>query len=70
MASHTADEYIFEYSDTGEHIRDIRVSDPPYDITVIMVIDLGRIVVTYGAASYLEIINFIAKLSSLKRKSN
>ncbi|CAG2230664.1 unnamed protein product [Mytilus edulis] len=55
MASHTSDKYLFEYSNTGEHIRDIRVSGPPYDIAVI---DLDRIVVTYGSASYLEIMNY------------
>ncbi|XP_063418515.1 E3 ubiquitin-protein ligase TRIM22-like [Mytilus trossulus] len=54
MANATKDNQLIEYSDAGEHIRDIPVSDPPCDIAVL---DLDRIVVTYENASYIEIIN-------------
>ncbi|CAC5408360.1 unnamed protein product [Mytilus coruscus] len=40
--------------DAGEHIRDIPVSGPPNDIAVI---DAYRIVVTYGDALFIEILN-------------
>ncbi|XP_071150328.1 uncharacterized protein [Mytilus edulis] len=54
IANDTNDKLLIEYSDTGKLIRDIRVSGPPYAIDVI---DRDRIVVTYGASSYLEIMN-------------
>ncbi|XP_063411420.1 uncharacterized protein LOC134694345 [Mytilus trossulus] len=54
MANDTEENHLIEYSDAGEHIRDIPVSGPPYDIDRI---DLDRIVVTYGDALYIEIMN-------------
>ncbi|CAG2223692.1 unnamed protein product [Mytilus edulis] len=45
---------ITEYSDKGEHIRDIPVSGRPFDITVK---DSNRIGMTYGDLKYLEIMN-------------
>ncbi|XP_071150322.1 uncharacterized protein [Mytilus edulis] len=54
MAIDTKENKFIEYSDTGEHIRDIPVSSEPYAVAVI---DLNRIVVTYGDALYLEIMN-------------
>ncbi|XP_052079892.1 uncharacterized protein LOC127718037 [Mytilus californianus] len=54
LMTHKQENQLKEYSDTGEHIRDILVSGKPYDIAVI---DLNRIVVTYGDALYLEIMN-------------
>ncbi|CAG2230668.1 unnamed protein product [Mytilus edulis] len=54
MANNTKEHQLIEYSYTGEHVRDIRVSDKPYRIAVI---DLNRIVVTYGDACFMEIIN-------------
>lgn len=53
MAIDTKENILIEYSDKGQHIRDIRVSSPPYAIAVI---DLDRIVVTYGKALFVEII--------------
>ncbi|XP_071150321.1 E3 ubiquitin-protein ligase TRIM22-like [Mytilus edulis] len=54
MANDTEEKKLIEYSETGEHIRDITVSSKPFDIAVI---DLNRIVVTYGNAQFLEIMN-------------
>ncbi|CAC5365069.1 unnamed protein product [Mytilus coruscus] len=45
---------LMEYSDCGKHIRDIPVSDKPYDVTAV---DTDRIAVTYPNSEYLEIIN-------------
>lgn len=50
----TEENQLIEYSDTGEHIRDIRVSGIPFDIALI---DHNRIVVTYGNAAFLEIMH-------------
>ncbi|CAC5408357.1 unnamed protein product [Mytilus coruscus] len=54
VANYKPDNHLIEYSDSGEHIRDIPVSSMPYDIALI---DPSRIVVTYGDASFLEIMN-------------
>ncbi|CAG2246379.1 unnamed protein product [Mytilus edulis] len=45
---------ITEYSDKGEHIRDIPVSGRPFDIAVI---DSNRIAMTYADIKFLEILN-------------
>lgn len=42
------------YSEAGKHIRDIKVSEMPFDIVVIY---LSSIVMTYGNATFLEIMN-------------
>ncbi|XP_052083267.1 uncharacterized protein LOC127720623 [Mytilus californianus] len=54
IANTTNENQLIEYSDTGEHIRDIPVSGRPFDITVI---DPQRIVVTYPDMRILEILN-------------
>lgn len=54
IANYTKDNNLIEYSRTGEHIRDISVTSSPYGIAVI---DPNRIVVTYGDAFFLEIID-------------
>ncbi|VDH91968.1 Hypothetical predicted protein [Mytilus galloprovincialis] len=54
LANNTRENKLIMYSDTGKHIRDIQVSGKPFDIAVI---DLDRIVVTYGDESYIEIMN-------------
>ncbi|CAC5408364.1 unnamed protein product [Mytilus coruscus] len=54
MANITEENHLIEYSDAGEHIRDIPVSGPPYDIDVI---DLNLIVVTYGDEFFVEIMH-------------
>lgn len=54
MSNFTGHNYLVEYSQAGKHIRDIRVSEMPFDIAVI---DLRSIVVTYGNAAFLEIMN-------------
>ncbi|VDH97272.1 Hypothetical predicted protein [Mytilus galloprovincialis] len=54
MANSTEEKKLIEYSETGEHIRDIQVSSRPFDIAMIY---LNRIVVTYGKESFLEIMN-------------
>ncbi|XP_071135998.1 uncharacterized protein [Mytilus edulis] len=46
---------VMEYSVTGQHIKNIAVSEPPFDVTAV---DTDRIVVTYGDwCQYTEIIN-------------
>ncbi|XP_071150313.1 uncharacterized protein [Mytilus edulis] len=54
MACNTSANILIEYSGAGQHIRNIPVYSKPYDIAVI---DLSRIVVTYGDAAILEIMN-------------
>ncbi|CAC5356915.1 unnamed protein product [Mytilus coruscus] len=54
IANNTNANQLIEYSDTGEHIRDIPVSGRLYDITVI---DPQRIVVTYYNTKFIEIMN-------------
>ncbi|XP_071150325.1 putative leucine-rich repeat-containing protein DDB_G0290503 [Mytilus edulis] len=55
LIANKKDNHLIEYSDTGEHIRDIPVSSKPYGIAVI---DPDRIVVTYEEYSYIEIMNY------------
>ncbi|CAC5385485.1 unnamed protein product [Mytilus coruscus] len=54
IANNTNANHLIEYSDTGEHIRDIPVSGMPFDITVI---DPQRIIVTYANTKFIEIMN-------------
>ncbi|VDH94965.1 blast:Tripartite motif-containing protein 45 [Mytilus galloprovincialis] len=54
IADYNRDKVIMEYSDDGTHIRDIPVSDPPYDFAII---DSDRIAVTYGLKRNMEIFN-------------
>ncbi|VDI43904.1 Hypothetical predicted protein [Mytilus galloprovincialis] len=54
MACYTRANTLIEYSDAGDHIRNIPVYSEPCDIAVI---DLSRFVVTYGDAAILEIMN-------------
>ncbi|XP_052080121.1 uncharacterized protein LOC127718193 [Mytilus californianus] len=54
LMANFAKKYLIEYSDDGKHVRDIQVSDKPCCIAVI---DPCRIVVTYGTAQFLEIMN-------------
>ncbi|CAG2225685.1 unnamed protein product [Mytilus edulis] len=54
MANDTTRNYLIEYSNAGDHIRDIPVSGRPYDIAVI---DLDHIVVTYGDTYFVEILH-------------
>ncbi|VDI53298.1 Hypothetical predicted protein [Mytilus galloprovincialis] len=54
LMANSASKSLIEYSNTGEHINDIPVSQFPCSIAVI---DSCRIVVTYGSASFLEIMN-------------
>ncbi|CAC5388646.1 unnamed protein product [Mytilus coruscus] len=56
LMANNACKYLIEYSDTGEHIRDIPVSGSPCCIAVV---DSNRIVVTYGTAKFLDIMNNI-----------
>ncbi|CAC5408354.1 unnamed protein product [Mytilus coruscus] len=56
MANYTESNYLTECSYTGEHIRNIPVSGPPFDIGLI---DSNSIVVKYGEMQYLEIMNNI-----------
>lgn len=54
LANYENENAWIEYSETGEHVRDILVTTAPYDIDLI---DVDRIVVTYGDALFMEIIN-------------
>ncbi|XP_063418501.1 E3 ubiquitin-protein ligase TRIM22-like [Mytilus trossulus] len=54
ISNSTKENKLIEYSDTGEHIRDISVSGKPFGITMI---DPDRIVVTYGDARIVEIMH-------------
>ncbi|XP_076088644.1 uncharacterized protein LOC143059065 [Mytilus galloprovincialis] len=54
IANYSKEKHLIEYSDTGEHLRDIPVSVQPYDIDLI---DSNSIVVTYGDDTFIEIIN-------------
>ncbi|CAC5394674.1 unnamed protein product [Mytilus coruscus] len=54
LMANSASKSLMEYSNTGEHINDIPISQFPSSIAVI---DSYRIVVTYGSASFLEIMN-------------
>ncbi|VDI31828.1 Hypothetical predicted protein [Mytilus galloprovincialis] len=55
MVSNAIENQLIEYSNTGEHIQDIQVSAKP---NLIAMVDLNRIVVTYGEkALFLEIMN-------------
>ncbi|CAC5356916.1 unnamed protein product [Mytilus coruscus] len=69
IANWTEENSLIEYSDTGEHIRDIPVSGSPFDITVI---DPKRIVVTYDNTEFIEIMNSntfnVEKKISLKNR--
>ncbi|XP_071149225.1 uncharacterized protein [Mytilus edulis] len=56
LIANSACKSLIEYSDTGEHIRDIQVSGSPCCIAVV---DSNRIVVTYGTAKFLDIMNNI-----------
>lgn len=56
IANYTNENCFIECTETGEHIRDIPVSGPPYDISVL---DLNRICVSYGDTMFLEIMNCI-----------
>ncbi|CAG2190266.1 unnamed protein product [Mytilus edulis] len=52
VAIYSEDKVIMEYSDDGRHIRDILVSDKPYDLTVI---DSNLIAVSYD--DFMEIMS-------------
>ncbi|XP_052061989.1 uncharacterized protein LOC127702035 [Mytilus californianus] len=54
VAIYSEDKVIMEYSDDGRHIRDISVSDKPYDLAVI---DSYLIAVSYD--DFMEIMNII-----------
>ncbi|CAG2208409.1 unnamed protein product [Mytilus edulis] len=54
LIANSKENRLIEYSDTGEHIRDIPVSDRPFDITVI---DTNRVCVTYSDIKFVEILN-------------
>ncbi|VDH91970.1 Hypothetical predicted protein [Mytilus galloprovincialis] len=54
LANYESENALIKYSETGEHVRDILVTTAPYDIDLI---DVDRIVVTYGDALFMEIIN-------------
>lgn len=54
LANYENENASIEYSETGEHVRDILVTSASYDIDPI---DIDRIVVTYGDALFMEIIN-------------
>ncbi|CAC5356922.1 unnamed protein product [Mytilus coruscus] len=54
IANNTTENYLTEYSNTGEDIRDTPVSGRPFDITVI---EPQRIVVTYDNTKFIEIMN-------------
>ncbi|CAG2230663.1 unnamed protein product [Mytilus edulis] len=50
VANHTEEKKLIEYSETGEHIRDIQVSGEPFAIAVI---DLNRIDVRMACGKYI-----------------
>lgn len=52
MTNYTKESKLIEYTDTGDHIRDFQVSDKPFGIALL---DLDRIVVTYGKDNFIEI---------------
>ncbi|CAC5356918.1 unnamed protein product [Mytilus coruscus] len=54
LIANSKENQLIEYSDTGEHIRDIPVSGMPFGITVI---DSNRVGVTYSDMEFLEITN-------------
>ncbi|XP_071172199.1 E3 ubiquitin-protein ligase TRIM45-like [Mytilus edulis] len=59
IADCSGDKVIMEYSDDGRHIRDIPVSDKPYDLAII---DSDRIAVSYGENHNMEILNINNKM--------
>ncbi|XP_071171922.1 transcription intermediary factor 1-alpha-like [Mytilus edulis] len=59
IADYIGDKVIMEYSDDGRHIRDIPVSDTPYDLAII---DIDRMAVSYGGKYYMEILNINNKM--------
>ncbi|XP_071172326.1 transcription intermediary factor 1-alpha-like [Mytilus edulis] len=63
IANPNGNKAIMEYSDDGTHIRDIPVSDTPYDLAII---DSDRMAVTYDKKAYMEILNINNKTVHLK----
>ncbi|VDI70801.1 uncharacterized protein [Mytilus edulis] len=62
IANYNEDKAIMEYSDDGTHIRDITVSDTPFDLAII---DGDRIAVTY-TKKIMEIRNINNKMVHMK----
>ncbi|XP_063442834.1 uncharacterized protein LOC134723124 [Mytilus trossulus] len=56
IADYNGNKAIMEYSDDGRHIRNITVSDKPFDLVII---DSDGLAVSYGNKAYMEIINII-----------
>ncbi|XP_063427277.1 uncharacterized protein LOC134710808 [Mytilus trossulus] len=54
IADYKGEGVLMEYSEDGQHIRNIPCSEPPFDLTVI---DNDRIAVTYGHRKYIQILN-------------
>ncbi|XP_071160567.1 tripartite motif-containing protein 2-like [Mytilus edulis] len=70
IADYKGDNNLMEYNEEGKHIRTIKLSGSPFDISVI---DSDRIAITYGSLSqYIEICNIknntIEKRAKLKSK--
>ncbi|CAG2190267.1 unnamed protein product [Mytilus edulis] len=59
IVNYNKNKVIMEYSDDGRHIRDIPVSDKPFDLAII---DSDRIAVSYGGNNYMEILNINNKM--------
>ncbi|CAG2185984.1 unnamed protein product [Mytilus edulis] len=54
IADYKGEGVLMEYSEDGQHLRNIPCSEPPFDLTVI---DNDRIAVTYGHRKYIQILN-------------
>ncbi|XP_071160948.1 uncharacterized protein [Mytilus edulis] len=65
IADYWVSKVLMEYSEDGEHIRDIPCSNPPFDLTII---DTDRIAVTYGDSQCIEILNI--KNTTVEKKVN
>lgn len=56
IADCIGEKQLMQHSSDGKHVKDIQLSNEPYDLTTI---DSQHIGVTYGVEGYIEIINFI-----------
>lgn len=64
LANYNGTNVVMEYSETGQFIRNIDVSEPPFDLTVIK---SGHLAITYGDfGQYTEIINISKRTEDKK----
>jgi hypothetical protein len=56
LADCIGEKQLMQHNSDGKHVKDIQLSNEPYDLTTI---DSQHIAVTYGVEGYIEIINII-----------